>query len=187
MNTILHFSREFCGNFEGICLNIDICSCAKSSCVVCAVVCVCNSDYGCVFCPSRLVRCQIILVARLRQKWTEQGEQPSLVWVCVCACTPVLACVCEEEIKTVPETCLWNSFGSLCSPVLNWKLSDLYPHISSQVHLQGDERLLSPSVFSLLLVFLQPGSTSADYFQYDSMNAVNWQIKGEPGLHLHLH
>lgn len=107
----------------------------------------------------------------------------------MCACTPLLSCVCEceGEIKAVPDTCLWNSFGSLCSPVLNWKLSDLYPHISSQVRLQGDERLLSPSIFSPLLVFLQPGSTSADYFQYDSMNAVNWQIKGEPGLHLQLH
>lgn len=35
-------------------------------------------------------------------------------------------------------------------------------------------------------MFLQPGSSGADYFQYDSTNAVNWQIKGKPGSHLNL-
>lgn len=35
-------------------------------------------------------------------------------------------------------------------------------------------------------MFLQPGSSGADYFQYDSTNAVNWQIKGKAGSHLNL-
>lgn len=35
-----------------------------------------------------------------------------------------------------------------------------------------------------LLVFWQPGSASADCYQYDSTNAVNWQIRGKPSVQL---
>lgn len=31
----------------------------------------------------------------------------------------------------------------------------------------------------VFLVFLQPRSVGGDYYQYDSTNAVNWQIKGK--------
>lgn len=34
--------------------------------------------------------------------------------------------------------------------------------------------------FTGLVVFQQPGSAGADYYQYDSGNAVNWQIRGKP-------
>ncbi|XP_071061579.1 actin-binding LIM protein 3-like isoform X2 [Pseudochaenichthys georgianus] len=33
-------------------------------------------------------------------------------------------------------------------------------------------------------VLRQPGSAGADYYQYDSSNAVNWQIRGKPIVHL---
>uniref|UniRef100_A0A3Q3EM95 Actin binding LIM protein family, member 3 n=1 Tax=Labrus bergylta TaxID=56723 RepID=A0A3Q3EM95_9LABR len=36
------------------------------------------------------------------------------------------------------------------------------------------------SLNGYLDVFLQPGSAGADYYQYDSNNAVNWQIRGKP-------
>ena len=36
----------------------------------------------------------------------------------------------------------------------------------------------------VVVVFLQPGSAGGDYYQYDSSNAVNWQIRGKPVVHL---
>uniref|UniRef100_A0A3Q2Q3A7 HP domain-containing protein n=1 Tax=Fundulus heteroclitus TaxID=8078 RepID=A0A3Q2Q3A7_FUNHE len=42
-------------------------------------------------------------------------------------------------------------------------------------------------VQSAPVLFPQPGSASTDYYQYDSSNAVNWQIRGKPVVKVKRH